>query len=72
VRERTGEKLGWVGGFLWVLVLSIVWLFRGQVFPAIPGALLVSSAAAGAESVVGVPPAAAFPTLRNRGEEDVE
>lgn len=48
MRERTGEKLGWiggwVGGFLWVLILSVIWLFRGRVLAAVLGALLVALA----------------------------
>ncbi len=31
--NRSGEKWGWIGGwlgaFLWVLVMAIVWLFQG-------------------------------------------
>ena len=49
MRERTGEKLGWigswVGAFLWVLILSVIWLFRGHLLPAVLGALLVAVAA---------------------------
>ncbi len=49
MRKRTGEKLGWIGGwvgaFLWVLVLSVVWLLRGQPLPAALGLLLVALAA---------------------------
>ena len=45
MKERTGEKVGWIGGwlggFLWLLILSGVWLYRGQIFVAVVGAALV-------------------------------
>ena len=34
--DRKGEKFGWtagwIGGFLWVLVFAIMWLFKGETF----------------------------------------
>lgn len=39
--DRRGEKLGWTlgwfGGFLWVLILSTVWVYKGQAEAGIPG-----------------------------------
>jgi hypothetical protein len=33
--NRNGEKIGWIGGwigsFLWLLALSVLWFFRGQI-----------------------------------------
>ncbi len=41
---RPGEKVGWLGGwagsFLWVPVLGVLFLFRGQVTEAVVGFLL--------------------------------
>jgi hypothetical protein len=38
---RSGERLGWLGGwtggFLWVLILAIVWLVRGKATEGIVG-----------------------------------
>ena len=32
--QRTGEKAGWIGGwtgsFLWIFILSVIWLFQGH------------------------------------------
>ena len=48
--KRTGEKIGWIGGwgggFLWVLILSIVWLVKGKGWEAFAGIILVLAAAA--------------------------
>jgi len=34
MKDRNGEKIGWIGGwlgsFLWVLVLAVVFLFQGK------------------------------------------
>ncbi|NIS82601.1 MAG: hypothetical protein GTO14_20915 [Anaerolineales bacterium] len=49
-KERNSEKrgwiLGWFGGFLWVLILAIVRLARGDFLPALVGSALVMAAAA--------------------------
>ncbi len=41
---RTGEKLGWLGGwaggFVWVLALAILFLFRGQLIDGLVGLAL--------------------------------
>ena len=38
MRERRQEKIGWVGGwlggFVWVLFLSVILFVRGQTLPA--------------------------------------
>jgi hypothetical protein len=43
-RSRNGEKWGWWGGwtgsFLWILILSIVWLFQGRTLPRLAGVVL--------------------------------
>jgi hypothetical protein len=48
--ERRQEKLGWVGGwlggFIWVLILSVLFLFQGRAREAGVG-LLISGAACG-------------------------
>lgn len=47
--KRLGEKAGWIGGwigaFLWVLILSIVWLFRDKMPEGLSGLALVCLAA---------------------------
>ena len=39
--ERKQEKIGWIGGwsggFIWVVILSVVLLFRGQTVGAVAG-----------------------------------
>lgn len=46
--NRRGEKLGWVlgwtGGFLWIQVLSIVWIVQGHFAHGAAGTLLFGSA----------------------------
>jgi len=48
--QRRGEKLGWIGGwigaFLWVAILSIVFLSQGKVMAGGAGLLIVALAAA--------------------------
>jgi len=48
VKDRIGEKIGWTagwaGGFIWVLVLSIVFLFQGKTEQGIFGMALVGAA----------------------------
>lgn len=48
--ERTQEKLGWVGGwlggFIWVLILSIVFFVQGKTLQAGIGLLITCSACA--------------------------
>lgn len=45
MNHRNGEKAGWIGGwtgaFLWVLVLSVIWLVRGRLVAALLGIVLV-------------------------------
>ncbi len=45
MKNRNGEKMGWIGGwlgsFLWVLVLSVVFLFQGKRMQGIVGLVLV-------------------------------
>lgn len=44
--ERKGEKIGWtwgwIGGFLWVPILSAVFLAQGKLWPGMSGLLLFS------------------------------
>jgi len=48
VRKRIGEKIGWTagwaGGFIWVLILSIVFLLQGRTEQGIFGIALVGTA----------------------------
>lgn len=44
--EKRGWILGWSGGFLWVLILTVVQLANGAVLPSLAGATLVGGAAA--------------------------
>ncbi len=44
--EKLGWTLGWFGGFIWVILLSILWLVKGQVEAGITGlALFIVGAA---------------------------
>jgi hypothetical protein len=49
--ERKGEKIGWLagwaGGFLWVLILAIVFLAQGKWMAGVTGLVLVAVALAG-------------------------
>jgi len=44
MRERRQEQIGWVGGwlggFVWVLLLSVSLLVRGETWPAVIGLLI--------------------------------
>lgn len=46
--NRLGEKAGWIGGwsggFLWVLLLSVMWLIQGRFIEGVAGLLLVALA----------------------------
>lgn len=48
MKNRIGEKIGWAagwsGGFIWVIVISIVFLFQGKTEQAILGMSLVCAA----------------------------
>ncbi len=44
--EKTGWTLGWLGGFLWVLILAILSLANGDLLSALVGGLLVVTATA--------------------------
>ena len=50
MRERNQEKLGWVGGwlggFIWVLILSMVFFFQGKMLQAGMGLLITCVACA--------------------------
>lgn len=39
--HRQGEKIGWIvgwtGGFIWVMLLAVIFLFQGKPLPAIVG-----------------------------------
>ncbi len=41
MQERRGEKIGWMGGwsggFLWLCILSIVWLVQGKIINGLLG-----------------------------------
>ena len=45
MQNRAGEKFNWVGGFcggfIWVLLLSCIWLFQGKVIEGITGLIVV-------------------------------
>jgi hypothetical protein len=47
--RRTGEKIGWVagwsGGFIWVIVLSVIFLIQNKMTQGLLGLLLVGLAA---------------------------
>lgn len=47
--KRLGEKAGWIGGwagaFLWVFILSIVWLIQGKTLEGLSGLALICLAA---------------------------
>ena len=49
MKDRTGEKVGWIGGwsggFIWLLILSGIWLIKGQLKTALAGITLVAAAA---------------------------
>ena len=38
--EKTGWTLGWLGGFIWLLLLSVVWLFQKRTTEGITGLAL--------------------------------
>jgi len=42
--ERIGWSAGWAGGFIWVFVLSIVFLFQGKIEQGLLGMVLVGAA----------------------------
>lgn len=46
--DRTGEKIGWTGGFLggfiWVFILSAILLYQGKSLQALAGFVLVGAA----------------------------
>ena len=48
-KHRRGEKIGWlggwIGGFLWLGILSVIWQFQGRTFAGILGLLLFVLAA---------------------------
>jgi hypothetical protein len=48
MRERKGEKVGWIGGwlggFVWVLILSVVFLVQRRALEALVGLVLVGVA----------------------------
>jgi hypothetical protein len=50
MHERRQEKIGWVGGwlggFVWVLLLSVMLLVRGETLPAVIGLLIFAMACA--------------------------
>ncbi|MDI6797125.1 MAG: hypothetical protein QMD09_09270 [Desulfatibacillaceae bacterium] len=52
MRKRTGEKLGWIGGwtgsFLWVGILAVVFLVQGKTIGGVIGLVLFAVAMAGA------------------------
>jgi hypothetical protein len=49
--DRRGEKIGWtagwLGGFIWVAIMSVIFLFQGKYLPGIMGLLLFSGSIAG-------------------------
>ncbi|MFZ5765082.1 MAG: hypothetical protein ACOY4H_05725 [Thermodesulfobacteriota bacterium] len=45
--EKIGWTVGWLGGFLWVLVLAVVFLVQGKSGPGLAGLALTAAAVAG-------------------------
>lgn len=45
--EKIGWTVGWFGGFLWVAILSVIFLFQGKQFQGLLGLVLVAAAVAG-------------------------
>lgn len=43
-QEMLGWKYGWLGGFVWVLILSVVFFVQGKVLPAVAGLVITSGA----------------------------
>lgn len=41
--EKIGWTAGWAGGFIWVLILSVVFIFQGKIVQGISGMVLVGS-----------------------------
>jgi hypothetical protein len=50
MRQRSGEKLGWIGGwlggFIWVGILATILLVRGQLLEGMIGCVIVAVAVA--------------------------
>lgn len=50
MRERRGEKIGWLagwtGGFLWLAILSVLWLLQGKAMHSAAGIVLVTAGVA--------------------------
>ena len=46
MKQRRGERVGWIGGWLgallWLLVLSVLWLFLSKLLPGLVGLGLFS------------------------------
>jgi hypothetical protein len=61
--EKLGWTLGWIGGFVWVLILSVVFLIRGDVLQATLGAVLTAAACV---AIIGLSPWR-HPRTRYRG-----
>ena len=49
MESRSGEKWGWIGGFggsfLWLLILAVLFYFKGQTTAALTGLALLGVAA---------------------------
>jgi len=50
MRRRKGEQVGWIagwlGGFLWLLILSVLWLVLGMITDGVLGLVLFAAAVA--------------------------
>lgn len=48
MKHRTGEKVGWLGGwggaFFWVLIISIIWIVKGKSWEGFTGIILLAVA----------------------------
>ncbi len=48
MKERKGEKIGWIGGwlgsFIWLCLLSIIWLIQGKTISGVSGISLFLAA----------------------------
>ncbi len=46
--DRKGEKIGWIagwfGGFIWMILLSIIWIYQNKIIEGISGIILFTIA----------------------------
>jgi len=44
MEKRSGEKIGWIGGFIWIVALSIIFVIQGKHAESASGFVLVIAA----------------------------